>query len=183
MNPPLNDEAVIRHYLGTRPADCFAILYNRYVRKVRAWCLFLVQDDAKAQDFAHDVFIKMFTHLAHFQERAAFATWLHAITYHYCMDQLRRANRLVTLPLNNDVEPTCLAGDDADPAEGSLRHLSHAMQRIAPQEVLILRLHYQNGLAIRQIAQQLHLKESTVKMRLKRSRDKVRRLCRESMRY
>ena len=52
---------------------------------------------------------------------------------------------------------------------------------LAPQEALILRLKYQEGLDVQQIGDKLHLKNSAVKMRLKRARDRVRHLCGDSL--
>ena len=67
--------------------------------------------------------------------------------------------------------------DEGEQLDYSLHHLSQVMKSIAPQEAMLLKLKYQDGLAVRQIAQQLNLKDSAVKMRLKRSRNKVRQLC------
>jgi len=47
---------------------------------------------------------------------------------------------------------------------------------MAPDDVRMLRLKYEDGVDIKTIARQYNLKDSAVKMRLKRTRDKVRRL-------
>lgn len=179
MKPTLNDEEVIRQYFSTRPNDCFETLYNRYVRKVYNRCYSLTKDSEKAQDFTHDIFIRMFASLGRFQERSTFSTWLYSISYNYCMDQIRASNRMSTTSLDEDVDQYTHA-EDSESTEDSLQQLTKALSAIAPQEALILKLKYQDGLDVRQIATQLNLNDSAVKMRLKRSRDKVRLLYTEA---
>ena len=175
MKVNLNDEEVIRKYLNTKPNDCFETLYNRYVGKVYNRCLSMTKDTEKAQDFTHDIFIRMFARLDRFEERSTFSTWLYSISYNYCVDQLRVSKRLTTTELDSNID-----NEDAERAEYSLQLLAQAMNSIAPQEALILRMKYQEGLDVQQIAATLSLKNSAVKMRLKRARDRVRDLCGEA---
>lgn len=177
MKHTLNDEEVIRQYLPSCPNACFETLYNRYVRKVYNRCYSLTKDSDKAQDFTHDIFMRVFDRLDRFQERSTFSTWLYSISYNYCMDQLRSASRMATTSLEDNHDYHTPEPDEADHAEHGLHVLANAMRSLSWQEAQILRLKYQDGLDVRQIAEQLNLKESAVKMRLKRSRDKVRALC------
>ncbi|QIP14147.1 sigma-70 family RNA polymerase sigma factor [Spirosoma aureum] len=180
MNLKLNDEEVIRQYLTSSPNDCFETLYNRYVNKVYNRCYSLTKDSEKAQDFTHDIFIKMFSHLDRFEERSTFSTWLYSISYNYCMDQLRLGNRLTMTALEVEDEESdthAISTDEPVDLEYSMQQLSRAMKSLSEEEAMILRLKYQDDMDIRQIANLLQLKDSAVKMRLKRSRDKVRQLC------
>lgn len=180
MKLKLKDEEVIRQYLTTNPSDCFETLYNRYVNKVYKQCLSLTKDSEKAQDFTHDIFIKMFARLDRFQERSTFSTWLYSISYNYCMDQLRVSNRLSTTALDEELGERVGYAEEGESVEVQLQLLSQAMNALNPQEAALLRLKYQDGLDIRQIAQRLNLNDSAVKMRLKRSRDKVRQYCEQA---
>lgn len=181
MKPALNDEEVIRQYRNTNPNECFELLYNRYVRKVYNRCYSMTKNSEQAQDYTHDIFLRMFAHLDRFQERSSFSTWLYSISYNYCIDQIKRSNRLATTDLDQETEYAVAQSADSESAENNLQQLAKAMESIAPQEALILRMKYQEGLDVLQIAKKLNLKESAVKMRLKRSRDKVRTLCEASL--
>ncbi len=179
MKRKLNDEEVIRQYLATSPNDCFETLYNRYVKKVYSRCLSLTRDSDKAQDFTHDIFIRMFSRLDRFEERSTFSTWLYSISYNYCMDQMRLGGRLQTTELieGEETESRYAVSEEGEEMDEDRQRLSWAMKKITPDEATILRLKYQEGLDIQQIAVRLNLNDSAVKMRLKRSRDKVRLLC------
>ena len=173
-SPQVRDEELIRLYLNTQKNDYFETLYNRYVNKIYHRCLSLTKDTAQAEDFTHDIFLRVFGNLGRFQEKSAFSTWLYSISYNYCMDQLRLANRTTTITL--DQEHDHLAETETDPVHGQLQQLAFVMKGISAEETQLLRLRYEEELDIKLIAQRLNLSESAVKMRLKRTRDKLRRL-------
>lgn len=175
MKTRLNDEEIIRQYRNTNPNDCFEELYSRYVQKVYQKCYSMTKNQAQAQDFTHDIFIKMFAHLDRFQERSSFSTWLYSISYNYCVDQIKRGKRLVVSSLDDDFEYGI--ADDTDDREHTLQQLQRAVESLSDQDAHILRLKYQDGLDVMQISKELKINESAVKMRLKRSRDRVRQRC------
>ncbi|WP_077920967.1 RNA polymerase sigma factor [Spirosoma sp. 209] len=172
----LKDEELIRMYLHTQQNNYFETLYNRYVSKVYRRCLSLIKDSTKAEDFTHDIFLRVYGNLGNFREHSTFSTWLYSISYNYCMDQLRYAHRTVTVALNDDDEHQLADSSDHELIETQFQQLAQVMGTISPQETQMLRLKYEEGLDIRSIADQLALKDSAVKMRLKRTRDKIRRL-------
>jgi RNA polymerase sigma factor (sigma-70 family) len=175
MKLALNDEDVIRQYLKTSPSDCYETLYSRYVGKVYERCLHITRDSEKAQDYTHDIFIRMFSHLNRFEERSTFSTWLYSISYNYCMDQIRKASRVAILSLDDWANQYTYA-DDTEDTEHNFQQLARAMDSLPSAEATLLKLKYQDGLEVRQIATQLNIKDSAVKMRLKRTRDKVKQL-------
>jgi RNA polymerase sigma factor (sigma-70 family) len=176
MYHQLKDEELIRIYVNTQQNNCFEEIYNRYVNKVYRRCLSLTKDTAKAEDFTQDIFIRVIGNINRFGERSAFSTWLYAVSYNYCMDQLRQANRSGTIALNDDSDYDLADSSDGDVLEEQLCQLAQVMKTVSDEEINLLRLKYQEGLDIKDIARQFNLKDSAVKMRLKRTRDKIRRL-------
>ncbi|GAB2519071.1 RNA polymerase sigma factor [Spirosoma aerophilum] len=176
MNLYVSDEDMIRQYLSSNSTVCFESLYNRYVGKVYKQCFSMTKDSEQAQDFTHDIFIRVFAHLDRFQQRSSFSTWLYSVSYNYCLDQLKRAKRLTMSELTDDIDYYCTSTEDAEKVDYELQQLAKVMKKISPQDATVLRMKYQDGLPLSQIGQQLNLKESAVKMRLKRSRNKVRQM-------
>lgn len=172
---------MIRQHLNATFNGCFENLYTRYAGKVYQQCFSITKDSAQAQDFTHDIFIRIFAHLDQFQGRASFSTWLYSISYNYCLDQLKRAKRLAITYLSDDIDYHCTSTEEAEKVDHTLYQLAQVMNRISPQEATVLKLKYQDGLPLSQIGLQLNLKESAVKMRLKRSRTKVKQLCQTVM--
>jgi len=172
----LKDEELIRMHLTTEQSNYFEALYNRYVSKVYRRCLSLIKDTSKAEDFTHDIFLRVHGNLSNFREQATFSTWLYSISYNYCMDQLRAANRISLVEIGPDYDREAIDTADKELLEMQFQRLTLILESISPDETEILRLKYEEGLDIRAIAERFALKESAVKMRLKRTRDKVRRL-------
>ena len=172
----LNDEELIRMYLRTQQNNYFEVLYNRYVTKVYNRCLSLTQDVYRAEDYTHDIFLRVYGNLSKFKEHSAFSTWLYSISYNYCMDQLRSSSRTATIPLDDHQANSLTETGEHETTETRLQQLAVVMNGITPDETRMLELKYQDGLDIKAIARQFSLKDSAVKMRLKRARDKVRRL-------
>ena len=178
----LTDEQVIELYATSRPNYCFELLYKRYNQKVYRRCLSMTKDAELAQDYAHDIFIRIMARLDKFQGRSSFSTWLYAITNNYVLDQLRLSKRLPSSELNEGYDYPGFSSDDrAETLEASLQHLGQAMRSISQQDAQILRLKYEDELDVRQIGHRLNLNDSAVKMRLKRSRDRVKHLCEAAM--
>ncbi|MCX6212783.1 sigma-70 family RNA polymerase sigma factor [Spirosoma sp.] len=171
----LNDEELIRQHRTSSPTVCFETLYNRYVDKVYRRCLSITKDPEKAQDFTHDIFIRTFERLDRFEEKSTFSTWLYSISFNYCMDQLKGAKRLPMASLNEHETHQLADALEETPLEERLQLLTQTLHQLTAQEADLLRMKYQQGLRIQQIATQLGLTESAVKMQLKRSRRKAYR--------
>jgi RNA polymerase sigma factor (sigma-70 family) len=173
MKTTLNDEDLIRQQFTTNPNVCFETLYNRYVSKVYRRCLSLTKDAEKAQDYTHDIFIRTFERLDRFQEKSSFSTWLYSISFNYCMDQIKITKRLPVSSLDEQEADQFTDTQEKEPLEDRLQLLNQTLQKLSPNEADLLRMKYQQGLPVQQIAKQLGLNESAVKMRLKRSREKA----------
>ncbi|GAB3035360.1 RNA polymerase sigma factor [Spirosoma pulveris] len=176
MKVNLSDEEIIKQHVQSSTASCYESLYRRYQKKVYRQCLAITKSPEQAQDFTHDVFIRVFASLDGFQGRSSFATWLTSVVYYYCLDQLKRAKRLATIALDEEID-YYTGSDDSEKTDYQLQQLSNVLSAIRPKDALMLKLKYEEGLPVSQIGMQLNLKESAVKMRLKRSRNRVRELC------
>lgn len=173
MNGTITDEEMIRQFLPGQPNHCFETLYNRYVNKVYRQCLSMTKDSEKAQDFTHDIFIKVFDKLDAFQQRSSFSSWIYSIAYNYCADQIRLARRLTTTTLDEELGQHLSESREAEVHEEAMLLVKRAMDSLSPEEQILLRLKYEEGLPIGEIARQYNLTTSAVKMRLKRSRTKI----------
>jgi RNA polymerase sigma factor (sigma-70 family) len=176
IDASLTDEEMIRQYLTSRPNQCFETLYNRYVNKVYRRCLSMTKDSDKAEDFTQDIFIKVFDKLEAFQERSSFSTWLYAIAFNYCSDQLRKAKRFNFSSIEEGLKYDLPDVKDGQVHEETLGLVKQVMESLSVNEQKLLQLKYEQELSIDEIAQIYKINPSAVKMRLKRSRDKIYQL-------
>ncbi|MBD2751728.1 RNA polymerase sigma factor [Spirosoma validum] len=172
-----SDEELVRLYVETQRNTYFEKLYERYCDKVYRKCLSFTKDPLRAEDLTHDIFLKLVVKLSSFREQAKFSTWLYSITYNYCTDQLRSHNLRREVYMDDNWERLDVESDDglAEMAEMEAKQLEKALHQLAPEEQTMLLMKYQDDISIRDIASINGLTESAVKMRLKRSRDKLRK--------
>ncbi len=171
----LTDEQLVALFIETQKNLYFEQLYDRYSDKVYRKCLSFVKDDAKAEDFTHDIFLKLVLNLSSYKETAKFSTWLYSVTYNYCIDQTRISKKYseVGLDENFDLPDD---DDDSEMAELEAQQLNKAMKQILPEEKSILMMKYQDDLSIKEISDSLDISESAVKMRLLRAKEKLRKV-------
>jgi RNA polymerase sigma factor (sigma-70 family) len=172
----LADEQLVKHYQNTSSDDSFEMLYSRYVGKVYQKCLSITKDSESAQDYTQDIFIKVFNKLDTFQNRSTFSTWLYSVSHHYCLDQLRLNKRLSTETLSDEVINGVSEPDSPESVDNQLQMLEGVMSELSAEEVKLLRLKHEQGLSIKEISHQYNISESAVKMRLKRTRDRLQEL-------
>ncbi|GAB3899628.1 RNA polymerase sigma factor [Spirosoma agri] len=172
----LADEQLVKIYQDTNADDSFEMLYNRYVGKVYQKCLSITKDSESAHDYTQDIFIKVFSKLDTFQNRSAFSTWLYSVSHHYCLDQLRLNKRMTTESLSDEITNNLSEPDANVSVDNQMQTLERVMSDLSEDEVKLLRLKHEQGLSIREISLQYSISESAVKMRLKRTRDKLQEL-------
>lgn len=153
----------------------FGLLYDRYAEKVYHKCISFVKDVDLAQDLAHDVFLKTFINLKKFQGKSKFSTWLYSLTYNFCIDYLRKNNKVM---VNNDDLLVNIPDDDDEKNERELmsiasERLSAVLDVIPADDKMILLMKYQDELSIKEIQAALEVSESAVKMRVKRAKAKA----------
>lgn len=175
------DEAIISAITEEGKSELFGILYDRYADKVFRKCISFVKDPDPARDLAQDILLKVFTQLSRFRGNSRFSTWLYAVTYNHCVEHYRRQTRIKQvdidqgpdLPEDNDQLEQDLLGLRAD-------KLRKALERIPPEDKMLLLLKYQDDTPIKELMDQLDITESAVKMRLSRARQRVKQLIQEA---
>ncbi len=176
-----SDEQLARLFIETQQNVYFERLYERYCDKVYRKCLSFTKDASKAEDLTHDIFLKLVVKLGSFKEQAKFSTWLYSITYNHCTDHIRSASHRNEVYRDEGWERIESMDDNlAEIAEMEAQRLKQALEHMPPDERSLLLLKYQDDVSIREIAEMNGLTESAVKMRLKRSRDRLRKYYMES---
>lgn len=171
------DEELVSHYLETRSNDYFEQLYERYCNKVHRKCLSFTKDTMQAEDLTQDIFIRLIVKLDGYKKQAKFSTWLYSVTHNYCADQIKLPRQRQEIATNGNWDGIVVTTDDsAEQEEAQGRLVQLAMSKLSSDEQGLLRQKYQEEVSIKELAQYYSLSESAVKMRLKRSRDRLREL-------
>ncbi len=154
--------------------SAFGEIALRYEPYIRTNCHSFVKDSEAAKDLAQEVLIKVFLELPKFRLEARLKTWIYAITYHTCIDYLRKNKKRVHASVSKklaDSLPDLLEEDVEDLKEAkSLSLLEQLLEQMTAEGRLILLMKYVEKQSIKDIQLALGVSESAIKMRLKRAR-------------
>lgn len=172
-----SDLEIIQKNLEEEDRALLEILYDRYATKVYYKCLGILGDKDIAKDLAHDVMVKVFLNMATFRGTSQFSSWVYSITYNHCMDHIRKRKRIPQESLNTE-DFQYLSTEEIELENKILKdlkltQLEQLLDQLKPDDKMILLMRYQDSFSTKQIAEILSISESAVKMRLKRSRDKL----------
>lgn len=176
------DDELIDLYLASQSQEHFSMLYGRYSDKVYSKCLSLLKNEAAAQDAAQDVFLKIFLNLSKFNKKSRFSTWVYSITYNYCIDYLRRKKKEKTILTDEEEgkDPVEEDFDEKEILEMEIERLAFILDKIPPEDKMVLLMKYREDLSIKDISKAFDKSESAIKMKLKRAKNKVRKLYNEN---
>lgn len=177
------DEELVRLFIESRDNRHFQKLYERYALKVYQKCLSLTRDATRAEDITHDVFLKLISKMNTFKKGAKFSTWLFSITHNHCMDLARISKRRIVIvyeggmDLEDEMNLHAVLDEEID-----LKNFKAALEKLTVEEKAMVYLKYLDNRSIRDIARLFQTTESSVKMRLMRSRQKLRKKYLEAFR-
>lgn len=166
-------------------ANAFEELVLRYQTQIYNLCYRMTGNAEDAADLTQESFLKAWKHLDSFQFDSSFSTWLYRLSTNCCLDFLRSQKRKPTISLvvenEEDGEQMMdIQDDEPSPEEKVISKeekeaLLWAMNQLDDEQRQILTLRVVNDLSYTEIAQILEIKEGTVKSRLSRARENLRK--------
>ena len=164
--------------------DAFGELVRRYEKKVLTLSNRLCGNPDDGADAAQEAFVSAWQGLPRFRGDANFSTWLYRLTSNACMDLLRRRQRRdahAGASLNDGETPPDIPDTAPSPQELAERRelrqeLRDALQTLSPEHRQILILREIHQLSYDEIGQALSLDAGTVKSRIHRARDSLRKI-------
>lgn len=175
----LSDEEIVHLILEKGDPKYFEEIYDRFAAKVYQKCLSFTKDSAEAKDLAHDVIVKIYMSLNKFSGKSKLATWIYSITYNHCVDYHAKKAKQLTLReelANEVVDFEGVEPKDSELLEINISTLNKLMDELSIAEKTLLLMKYQDGMSIKEIAIATSAGESAVKMKLKRSKEKLIKL-------
>ena len=181
----MQDELVIRR-AQRGDADAFEQLLLEHQKNVYNLCYRMAGNPDDAMDLSQETFLRAWRCLDQYQFASAFSTWLYRLCSNICIDFLRRRRRQQTVPLtfeDADGEEQTYAVPDAQPlpeeqVELKLTReiLQAAMAQLLPEHRAVLQLRVVNEMSYEQIADVLDIQIGTVKSRLSRARNQLKKI-------
>ncbi|MDH3222481.1 MAG: sigma-70 family RNA polymerase sigma factor [Gemmatimonadota bacterium] len=175
------DEELVRRLREAGQGDlrAFDALVRRHERKVATNCRYISGSPSDAPDLTQEVFVKAFFALKRFEGRSSFSTWIQRIKTNHCINYLNK-KRHPTVDLDDPVFSGEAELSVKPEAPGNLERMDQrAVIRAVLDEMsetlrvpLIMR--DMDGFSYQEIADELGIGLSAVKMRIARGRDDFR---------
>jgi RNA polymerase sigma-70 factor (ECF subfamily) len=164
----------------------FRRLVEKYQRAVYNIAWRMVRNEEDAWDLVQEIFLRVYRGLASYDQKRPFSTWLYRVASNLCIDHLRR-RRLQTVSIHPREEGRERSEDLALADPGPLPDRLHEIHRLAervdallerlsPMYRVILHLRYREQLSYEELAEVLEIPLGTVKARLHRAHETLRRL-------
>jgi RNA polymerase sigma-70 factor, ECF subfamily len=179
-----SDEATFVADLQAGSEEAFAYLLGVYQTPVFDLVSHIVENSSDAADVLQDVFVKVFRKIGQFQGDSSLKTWIYRIAVHeasnYRRGWLRRFRREpVSLDEPADGSPCPQSGEEtpfqALEKEERQKLVRRALASLAPPYRSVVVLREIEGMSYDEIAQVLGVAEGTVKSRLVRGRELLKR--------
>lgn len=185
---PHSDEAALVAELRAGSEDAFAYLLAVYQRPVYNLILHVVENGADTADVLQEVFVKVFKGIKHFHGESRLKTWIYRIAVHEASNHRRgwrRRLRHEPFSLDDAGPEWSVRGADAGKGmetpyqameQGERQELvRRALASLAQPYRAVVVLREIEDLSYEEIAQVLGVAEGTVKSRLLRGRELLRR--------
>jgi RNA polymerase sigma-70 factor, ECF subfamily len=158
--------------------EAYGVLVRKYHRHLLNFIFRIVQDQSIVEDIGQEVFISVYRALPNFDERRGvpFGAWLFIIARNQCISELRKRKTANFVPIFEDFP----AADDSAASDEILMQkeqraaLLQALETLEEpfREALLQSL---KGASIDEISHACNVPINTVKTRLFRARDKLRK--------
>jgi RNA polymerase sigma-70 factor (ECF subfamily) len=164
----------------------FEQLFQQYHRGIYNTIYQMTGNDADAADLTQEVFVRAYRALPRLQTPEAFTAWLYRIAVNLSRNWLRDRGRV-------RIESLEMPGDDGD--EGNTRDIPDpsgdpaaqiqardmqervrkAVAGLSPDHRAVITMHHLQGMSVEEIARAMDCSIGTVKSRLSRARDNLKR--------
>lgn len=156
-----------------------SLVYNMALRSTGG-------EEHDASDLTQDIYIKVWRSLPSFRGDSQFSTWLYRIAQNAFADRARKLkrNQTVSLTVENDDEERGemeIEDQSPNPEEMTLEKESagavkEALSRLSDAHREVLELRYIHGYSVLEICKITETDEGTVKSRLFRAREKLKKV-------
>lgn len=177
QSPNIDDRArqdewlVVRCQLGERPA--FDALIERWHAPLWRYVRQLTSHDDMAQEITQEVWLRVIRGISRLRDGAKWRAWLFGIARRVLMDRLR-AEYSMRLTAETEIADIAIAETGLDPEVLSAA-LHDELTRLPLIEREVLTLFYLRELSLAEVAEILDVPLGTVKSRLFRARQLLRR--------
>ena len=164
-------EAALVARVASREQAAFAELYGLYRRRLARFLGRFLSSSQTIDEVINDVMFVVWQDAARFELRSKVSTWIFGIAWHKALKALERQRRSLPpeLPRRDPVPP-----DEGASALETLEWIGHGLDRLSPDQRLVVELTFFAGCSYQEIAVIAGCPVNTVKTRMFAARHRLR---------
>lgn len=159
-------------------------LYKTYYGKMMGVCMRYAANEAQAEDFLHEGFLKVFDKLSSYNHKGSFEGWIRRIIVNNCIDKLRKKKEVF---FQNNEEKQLEGVLDEYEEEEYIKQLQKAkakevlklVQKLSPAYKTVFNLYVIEDYTHQQIADELSISVGASKSNLAKAKAKIREMYKE----
>lgn len=169
----------------TGDSAAFMELIHLYRDKLHRLAYRMLNNQHDSEDIVQETFMRVYLNLNQYDDTQKFSTWIYRIGKNLCIDLLRKKKDVRSLDsgLGDEKERTFydkLTSDEIGPENRVLLNefqdqLRKVIDKLSDKYKTIVTLYYLNELTLEEISETLGLPVTTVKTRLYRGREQLRK--------
>lgn len=169
--------------LGNRHA--FAELIAMYQSKIYQLCYRMLGNRQEAEDAVQETFLRVHLNLNRYHNDYKFSTWIFRIATNYCIDRLRQRKQVYSLDAKlqddeSDDHYSIIAQEKDSPENQVIfnetqKSVHKAIDSLPSKYKTLIILRYIHDLSLQELCDILNLPMTTVKVRLHRGREYLRK--------
>ena len=151
----------------------FTELYNKHAAPVLRMCMAYTDNEAQAQDFLQETFIKVWQHLESYRGDAKISTWIYRIAVNTCLSHLRSAKNKIP----DELKETFDKADDNNAAtkERHIQQLYNAIHQLAETDRLIISMVLEE-IPYDEIAATVNVTEGNLRVKIHRIKQELTKI-------
>ncbi len=161
----------------------FGDIVLKYQDRIYNLCRNILSSAHDAEDAAQDTFIKAYQNLNNFRPEASFYTWLYRIAVNTCLDYRKRPFFESLFRSSTEDEAPFREPASEEPSPEKLYEtkqlglvLRKSLAKLSPKLRVVIILKEIEGLSYEEIAEVLDVSIGTVKSRISRAREELKKL-------
>ena len=172
------DELTIEAFEIEDKEDLIDEIMNKYGQEVLQLVYSYVNNKEVAEDLTQDIFVKCYKSLHTYKGNSNLKTWLWRIAINHCKDYLKSWYNKKVIVTEDDF--TCMESQKESVEQTVIqnaedRELASAVMNLPIKYREVIYLFYYEELSIKEIATVIEVKENTIKTRLKKAKELLKK--------
>jgi len=158
--------------------EIFGVLVDRYEKKIKNYGRKFINSDMDIEDVVQNVFLKAYKNIQGFDVKRKFSSWLYRIAHNEFVNRLKKKKKEPFNVFDFDILfPHLLSYKEEYKEQITRETMDEYLDKLSLKYREPIILHYFHYLSYKEIADVLAIPVSTVGVRIKRGKEKLKPFC------